>query len=122
MEFPTEKSFLTDGLGNVTGYARKLNNEVKPPATKVMSVDTIKANEGELNSFGWHLLETKRFAEAILYLKRATALEPNDNSAINNLAHAYLFNNEYEKAIKFYQAFISKAPNEQIASKKTYQK
>ncbi len=117
MEFPTEKSFITDGLGNVTGYARKLNGDVKPPATKVVRVDTIKANEGELNAFGWHLLETTRFAEAILYLNRATELEPNDIGAINNLAHSYLFNNEYEKAIKFYQEFIAKTPNDQATQK-----
>ncbi|MFZ4548335.1 MAG: serine hydrolase [Bacteroidales bacterium] len=117
MEFPTEKSFLTDGLGNATGYARKLNGIEKLPATKVDRVDTIIANEGELNAFGWHLLETKRFAEAILFLNRATELEPNDNGAKNNLAHAYLFNNEYRKAIKLYQEFITKAPNDQAAQK-----
>jgi CubicO group peptidase (beta-lactamase class C family) len=117
MEFPTEKSFITDFLGNVTGYSRKLNGVEKPAATKVVSLDTLKTNEGELNAFGWHLLETKRFAEAILYLNRSKELEPNDNGAINNLAHAYLFNNEYDKAIKLYQEFIAKAPNEQAGQK-----
>lgn len=117
MEFPSEKSFITDGLGNVTGYARKLNGDEKPPATKVVRVDTLKANEGQLNAFGWRLLETKRFAEAILYLHRATELEPNDNGAINNLAHGYLFNHEYEKAIKLYQDFITKTPSDQAAQK-----
>jgi CubicO group peptidase (beta-lactamase class C family) len=117
MEFPTEKSFIMDGLGNVTGYARKLNGVEKPAATKVVRVDTLKANEGELNAFGWHLLETKRFAEAILYLNRATELEPNDNGAINNLAHSYIFNNQYDKAIKLYQEFIAKSPNDQAAQK-----
>lgn len=117
MEFPTEKSFITDGSGNVTGFARKLNGVEKPPATKVLRVDSIKASEGELNAFGWHLIETKRFAEAILYLNRATELEPGDNGAINNLAHACLFNNEYDKAIKLYQEFIAKAPNEQAGQK-----
>jgi CubicO group peptidase (beta-lactamase class C family) len=117
MEFSTEKSFITDGSGNVTGYTRKLNGDEKPAAIKVVSVDTIKANQGQLNSFGWHLLETKRFAEAILYLYRATELEPNDNGAINNLAHGYLFNNEYGKAIKLYQQFIAKAPNDQTVQK-----
>ncbi|MES2649855.1 MAG: serine hydrolase [Bacteroidota bacterium] len=118
IEFASEKSFITDASGNVTGYARKLNGELKPPATIIKCVDSIKANQGELNNFGWHLLETKRFANAILYLKRATVLEPNDYSAINNLAHAYLFNNNYERAIKCYQDFISKAPNDQAAQKK----
>ena len=117
MQFPTEKSFITDGLGNVTGYARKLNGNELPSATKVVRVDTIKAHEGQLNAFGWHLLETKRFAEAILYLNRATELEPGDNGAINNLAHGHLFNHEYEKAIKLYQDFIAKTPNDQAAQK-----
>ena len=117
MEFPTEKSFITDGSGNVIGYARKLKDNELPPATKVVRVDTIKPKEGQLNAFGWHLLETKRFTEAILYLNRATELEPNDNGAINNLAHCYLFNHEYEKAIKLYQDFIAKTPNDQAAQK-----
>lgn len=72
-----------------------------------------------MNSFGWHLLESKRFAEAILFFRRGIELEPNDNGIINNLAHCYLFNNEYDKAIKLYQEFIAKAPNEQVAQKNT---
>ena len=117
IEFPTEKDFFTDGLGNVTGYSRKLNGNELPSATKVVKVDTIKPHEGQLNAFGWHLLETKRFTEAILYLNRAIELEPNDNGVINNLAHCYLFVNEYDKAIKLYQEFIAKVPNEQAAQK-----
>ncbi len=116
-EFPSEKSFIMDGFGNVKGYARKLNGIERLPATKVVSVDTIKANPGELNGIGWHLLEIKQFAEAILYLKRATVLEPNENGAINNLAHAYLFNNEFEKAITLYQQFIVKGSNDQVGQK-----
>ena len=116
-EFPSEKSFIIDALGNTTGYERKLNGAERPPATKVGRVDTVKANQGELNAIGWHLLETKQFAEAILYLKRATELEPNDIGAINNLAHGYLFNNEYDRAIELYQQFIAKTPNDQVGQK-----
>ena len=117
LEFQTEKSFLMDGSGNVTGYARKLNGELRVPATKITRVDTIMANEGELTAFGWHLLETKRFAQAIQYLSRATALYPNDHVAISSLAHGFLFNNEYEKAIALYQEFLAKKPNEQVSQK-----
>ncbi|MCX6243164.1 MAG: serine hydrolase [Bacteroidetes bacterium] len=117
MEFPTEKSFITDGSGNVTGYSRKLNGNAFPPATKVVRADTIKPNEGELNAFGWHLLETKRFDEAILYLNRGIELEPNENGVLNNLAHCYLFKNEYDKAIKLYKEFIAKGINEQASQK-----
>ena len=88
-----------------------------PAATKVAGVDTIKPNEGQLNAFGRHLLETKRFDEAILFLNRGIELEPNDNSTMNNLAHCYLFKNEYDKAIKLYKAFIAKGLNEQASQK-----
>jgi CubicO group peptidase (beta-lactamase class C family) len=117
MEFPTEKSFIKDAAGNVTGYTRKFNGDEKPAATKVVNVDTIKANAGELNALGWHLLETRRFAKAIIYIKRAIEFEPGDNGAISNLAHSYLFNNEYDKAIEMYQKYITKVPNDQAAQK-----
>ena len=87
------------------------------PATKITRVDTIKANEGELTAFGWHLLETKRFGQAIQYLSRARMLYPNDLVAISSLAHGFLFNNEYEKAIALYQEFLAKKPNEQVSQK-----
>jgi len=106
MEFLAEKSFIKDAAGNVTGYKRKTNGTEYPPAIKVTRVDTLKANDGQINNFGWHLLETKRFKEAIVYLNRGTALEPSDNSAKINLAHSYLFNNENEKAIKLYKACV----------------
>lgn len=118
IEFQTEKSFITDGLGNVNGYARKLNGNELPAAIRIVSLDTIKPQEGQLNAFGWHLLETKRFAEAILYLNRAMELEPTDIGAINNLAHGYLFNNEFDKAIKLYQEFIDKGLTDQGSQKK----
>jgi CubicO group peptidase (beta-lactamase class C family) len=106
IEFMAEKSFIKDAAGNVTGYKRKANGTAYPPAIKITKVDTLTANEGQINNFGWHLLETKRFEEAILYLTRGTALEPNDASAKINLAHSYLFNNEYAKAIKLYKACL----------------
>jgi CubicO group peptidase (beta-lactamase class C family) len=117
MEFPTEKSFLTDSLGQVIGFARRLEGKEFTAATKVLQVATIQANSGELNSFGWHLLESKRFVEAIAYLKRGIELEPNDFGAINNLAHGYLFNHDYEKAIQLYQDFLAKTPNDVTAQK-----
>jgi tetratricopeptide (TPR) repeat protein len=117
LEFPTEKSFRTDANGTVTGYERIRNGNKLPPATKLVLIDTIKPQEGQWNAFGWHLIETKRFAEAILYLTKATEQEPNDFSAIINLAHACLFNNEYGKAIKGYREFIAKIPNREADQK-----
>ena len=44
-------------------------------------------------------------------------LYPNDLVAISSLAHGFLFNNEYEKAIALYQEFLAKKPNEQVSQK-----
>ncbi|MGB4849764.1 MAG: tetratricopeptide repeat protein, partial [Saprospiraceae bacterium] len=117
MEFQTEKSFIPDSFGNVIGYSRKLNGTELPSASRVVSIDTIKPNEGELNAFGWHLLETKRYDDAILYLNRGLELEPNDNGLINNLAHCYLFKKDYDKAIQLYKEFIAKGLTEQASQK-----
>ncbi len=117
MEFPSEKSFITDNIGVVTGYSRKVDGKEYPPAIKITTVDTLKANNGELNAFGRHLLETKRFNEAIVYLERATVLEPGDMAAWCNLAHAYLFGNKYDKGVKIYKTYLEKMIDEQSSFK-----
>ena len=117
IEFPTEKSFIRDGAGKVSGYARKLYGKELPAATKVVKLDTIKTNGGVLEAFGWHLLDTKRYREAIPYLNRSLTLEPDNYTAMADLAHCYLFLNEYENAIGLYQAFIAKGSTDQAAQK-----
>jgi len=117
IEFLAEKSFITDGMGNVTGYSRRVNGTEYPSATKVTSVDTMRANEGQINNFGWHLLETKRFDEAIMYLNRGIELSPNDINARGNLAHCYLFKNEYDKAVQLYKAYLAQKPNDEASLK-----
>jgi tetratricopeptide (TPR) repeat protein len=117
IEFLAEKSFITDGMGNVTGYSRSVNGTEYPSATKVTSVDTMRANDGQINSFGWHLLETKRFDEAIMYLNRGIELSPNDINARGNLAHCYLFKNEYDKAVQLYKAYLAQKPTDEASLK-----
>jgi len=119
MEFLSEKTFLSDGQGNVTGYTRKANGKEYPPAAKISRVDTLQAKGGQLNNFGWHLLETKRFDEAIAYLSRGIELEPNDIAAFGNLAHCFLFKNEFEKAIQLYYSFLAKKPADETYLKST---
>jgi CubicO group peptidase (beta-lactamase class C family) len=117
MEFPTEKLFLLDKDGNVTGYKRRINGTELPPAAKVFDIDTLKAGAGQISSFGWHLLEARRFDEAILFLKRGIALEPDDIAARVNLAHGYLFKQEYEKAIELYKACLVQQPGDERSLK-----
>ena len=115
LEFPSEKSFMIDGKGNVTGYSRKVNKVEYPPATRLIRIDTLKANEGQINNFGWHLLETKRLDEAIVYLNRGIALEPGNIPAKAHLAHCYLFNNDFDKAIQLYRSWLAHKPGDQDA-------
>jgi CubicO group peptidase (beta-lactamase class C family) len=107
MEFLAEKSFLTNLNGMVTGFARKVNGKEFSPAQKLVSLDTIKTNDGQLNSYAWHLIETKRFQRAIPYLQRAMVLEPQDISVQLNLAHAYLWNQDFQKAVSVYQSYLA---------------
>ena len=108
IEFPAEKSFILDGAGNAIGYRRKVKGVEFPPASKIIKTDTLKANPEQMISFGWHLIETKRFDTAILYLNKELELVPNDNTAKDYLAHCYLFKNEYNTAIKLYKEFLDK--------------
>ena len=117
IEFLAEKSFTTDESGNVTGYTRNANGKEFPPASKVTKVDTIKANEGQMNAFGWHLIETKRFDQAIEYISRGIVLEPNEISAKLNLAHCYLFKNENDQAIQLYKAYLAQNPKDESSFK-----
>ena len=108
-EFQTEKTFLTDRTGNVTGFTRQINGKFFPAAVKVTNVDTLKLGQGQLNNMGWYLLENKQFDDAIRFLKRGIILDPQDIAAIGNLAHCYLFNNDYDKAISQYKVFLGKS-------------
>ncbi len=117
MEFPSEKSFLANNTGTVTGYSRKVDGKEYPASIKITRVDTLHANNGELAVFGRHLLENKRFDEAVMYLVRATELEPEDLAAWCTLAHSFLFRNEYDKALKLYRTYLEKQINEQSSFK-----
>ncbi len=117
IEFLAEKSFINDSLGNVIGYSRKVNGKQFSPALKINNVDTINAKEGQLTAFGWHLLETKRFDAAVKYLTRAIELQPNDIAAKLNLAHGYLFKNDFDKAIQLYKEYLSTNPANETSLK-----
>ncbi len=117
VEFQAEKTFMTDAGGKIIGYRRKVNGTEYPPAVRVTSVDTLKANNGQLNSFGWHLLLEKRFDEASAYLKRAMEIQPGDLSIKGNLAHVYLFQNQFDKSLGLYKEFLAQKTDDSSALK-----
>ena len=105
-EFQAEKTFTRDLQGNITGFLRQVGEVVHPPATKVTRVDTLNISKGDFNSIGWHLLENKRYAEAASYLNRGLQLYPGDLILLGNLAHCYLFDDQYAAAMDIYKAHL----------------
>ena len=116
IEFSAEKSFFEDSTGAVAGYNRKVNGKEYPPAKKVVDVEALDVPAEQLNTFGWHLLETKRFDEAIKYLNKGLKVAPDDTNGKINLAHCFLFNNEYDKAIALYKTLIDQDKKEMVVT------
>lgn len=108
-EFQSDKTILCDASGNATGFLRKVNGKDFPTAVKVINTDTLMANVGQMNNMAWYLLENREFDNAIKFLKRGTILEPDDIAAVGNMGHCYLFKNDYDKAITFYNEFLARA-------------
>jgi len=105
--FPTEKHFLKDGSGNVTGYSRTLNGIPQPSLVKVLNPAALTGKEDFFGTAGWTFLENKYFDEAIKYLERGLELYPNSLMMEMNLAHSYLFKNDYVAALKIYKAHMN---------------
>lgn len=111
MEVETEKHFVTDASGKVTGYTRTANGNPLPGATRIVNVDTLEGNEEFFNSLGWNFLENKKFDEALRYLKRGLELYPHSLLIEGNLAHGYLFKGEYQRALDIYKAHLGERVN-----------
>ena len=117
-EFNQEKHFKTDVFGNVIRYDRFAYGNLLSRHIKVLNPDTLNGSAILFNEIGWTFLENKYYAEAIRYLKRGMQLYPNDMLIEKNLAHCYLFTNEYNKALEIYKRSISKiiSPGNSYAS------
>lgn len=103
IESTSEKYFINDASGNINALKIIWEGQELPLFVKVKNVDTLIVREDFYNSIGWTLLENKKYDEAIKYLKRGLVLHPNNLFMEGNLAHCFLFSNNYEQAIKIYQ-------------------
>jgi tetratricopeptide (TPR) repeat protein len=105
-EFSSEKEIVKDDKGNVAGFKRSLNGTQLSFAPRLTQIDTLSISEGMFNDIGWFLLENKKNTEALTYLKRANKLYPKSLIVLGNLAHAYLFTNDFEKALNIYKKHL----------------
>ncbi len=101
--FSVAREFLKDEKGNILGYTSNVDGNTNPKATKIRSTDTLMGSVEFLNDIGWYLLENKQYDVALEYIKRGLQLYPKNLLLEGNLAHCYLFKNEYDKAIEIYK-------------------
>lgn len=109
IEWPGHRGFLFDSTGAVTGISRSFNGQPRPSAQKITILDTLNPQPGQWDAFGWHLLETKNFEKAIRYLSIGLKKEPSGAWLVKNLAHAYFFKGDFDKAKELYQQYIKSA-------------
>jgi CubicO group peptidase (beta-lactamase class C family) len=105
-EFTSEKEFIKDDKGNILGYTRTVDGKEFPKARKITNPDTLRLESNMFGDIGWYLFETKKYKESKAYFQRGVALYPQDLRLLMNLAHAYLYSNEYDKAMAIYTAHI----------------
>ena len=121
-EFDNDKHFIKSSDGKVTGYYRTANGAtLTPQHVKILNVDTLKGNEQFFNDIGWSFLENKNFTDAEKYLKRGLELYPKSFAIKINLAHSYLFSNNYDKAMAIYKTNMNEQITKDISWKKMMQ-
>lgn len=68
----------------------------------LMLDEDTSANDMDYNSLGWCYLLTKQYLKAIKYLKKGEKIDETNLLIQENLAHAYLLSNNFEKAKEIY--------------------
>jgi CubicO group peptidase (beta-lactamase class C family) len=116
-ESPVKRHFITEPSGKLTGYMKSVNGMDVGMSRRVINPDSLKDNEDFLSEVGWGFLQSKYYEEAIRYLKRGLKLNPASLVMQSNLAHCYLFKNDYEAALKIYKAHLNENVIEGISWK-----
>ena len=71
-----------------------------------MSPDTLILESGLFGEISWYFFENKEYNASIAFLKRGVQLYPEDLNMLMNLAHKYLFNNDYQNAMAIYKPHL----------------
>ena len=98
---------IKDEKGAITGYTRTVNGKEYPPAKKIANLDTLQVENRIFGEIGWYYFGTKQYKASLAAFKRGTQLYPEDLNMLINVAHLYLFNNDYPSAIAIYKAHLN---------------
>jgi Flp pilus assembly protein TadD len=100
-EILTELAMTNDTIGQEhLAYAEPLYRKV---------VEIRPNSAAAHNNLGFNLLLQGRYVEAIETFSKALAMSPQNARTKNNMATAYLLNNEKEKALALYEGSVGKA-------------
>lgn len=105
-EFQAIKKFIKDEHGNIMGYTRTVDGKEYPNATRITNPDTLNLDNSTIADIGFYLFEHKKYKEALAYYKRGVQLYPADLNLAMNMAHVYLFNNDYKSALAIYSKHL----------------
>ncbi|MFN8320813.1 MAG: serine hydrolase [Saprospiraceae bacterium] len=108
IEFRAVKEFTKDHNGTVTGYTRTVDGKPYSPSVKIFNIDTLRLASSLFSEIGWYLFEINNFTTSLKYFERGNAIYPDDLNISLNLAHLYLYNNEFNKAKDIYQRIRKK--------------
>ncbi|HUM45697.1 MAG TPA: serine hydrolase domain-containing protein [Chitinophagales bacterium] len=106
-EFLAVKEFIKDEKGNIVGYTRTVDGKEFPNSTKITNPDTLRLEPGMFGDIGWYLFETKKYPESLAWFRRGLQLDPENYTLLSNMAHVYLFSNDYKNAMAIYQAHLN---------------
>jgi CubicO group peptidase (beta-lactamase class C family) len=120
-EFSSEKEFIKDEKGNVTGYKRTVDGKEFPKAIKVTNIDTLQQPSQFFNDVAWYFFECKKYDEAFKYYKRGVQLYPKELSIAGNMAHTYLLSGDYNTAIGIYKSHLNDMIKPELSWKKMMQ-
>ncbi len=105
-EFSADKEFIKDDQGIILGYKRTVNGKEFPMATRVTDINALQLDVRSYTDIGWYLMEMKDYLTSLAYFKRGAELYPEDVNSQINLAHLYLYNNDYKNAIVIYKQHL----------------
>lgn len=120
-EFQAVKEFIKDDKGNIVGYTRTVGDKEFPQSKKIGNLDTLKLANPFFNGIGWYFFELKNYKQSLAFFKRGVELYPEDLNMAGNMAHLYLFNNDYKSALAIYKAHQKKMVRPDLSFEKLMQ-